>query len=185
MRLLIGVSELCIVLIVLYDVVVVVIVKMLVCVILKCVFLFFMLLFDCSVFVDWLMCSVVSVGLLVCLVFILMLIVIVNVIVIVVSIVMFCWWLLIMWLNIRYSVVGMIRIVKILMKFVNGVGFLYGCVEFVLKKLLLLVLSILIVFCDVIGFIVSVCFVSGVGIVIVLFLLFFIGLFCVLSFGVV
>lgn len=64
----------------------------------------------------------------------------------------FWWWLFVILLKVKYSVVGIKKIVSICMKLVSVVGFLNGCDELVLKKLLLLVLSILIVFWEVIGF---------------------------------
>lgn len=49
-------------------------------------------------------------------------------------------------LKVKYSVVGIKKIVSICTKLVSAVGFLNGCDELVLKKLSSLVSSILIVF---------------------------------------
>lgn len=136
------VKELCIELIVLVEVIVVELVKRIDWVNLKCCFLFFIVVFVRCVVVLWLE------NLVVVMVNRLM----VNRMIIVVSIVLFCCIFFIIFLKVWGSENGMSRMRKILSMFVYGCGFLKGWDELLLKKLLLLVLSFLMVFWEVMGF---------------------------------
>lgn len=82
-----------------------------------------------------------------------------------------------MWLKVWGRENGIMRISSICSRFVKLVGFLNGCVELMLKKLLLLVLSSLMVFCEVIGLLGMVCVLFEMVVMLVKLVKFWIMLF--------